>query len=60
MISGFLQEILNELLMSALITTKFFLTPTKFFLTTTKLILPATELPTKLILSNTQFAHENT
>ena len=60
MISSFLKELLNELLVSALITTKFFLTPTKLILTTTKLILTATELPTKLILSNTQFAHENT
>jgi len=49
MISSFLKEFLNKLLVSALITTKFFVTTTKLILTVTK-----------FFLSNTQLAHENT
>ena len=60
MISSFLKEFLNKLLVSALITTKFFLTatelPTKLILTTTKFLLSNT----KFFLCNAELAHENT
>ena len=60
MISSFLNEFLYKLLVSALITTKFFLTatelPAKLILTTTKFLLSNT----KFFLCKAELAHENT